>query len=76
MLTQMLINAGKEATYCRKEDGENSVSYKNAIDKIDEINHYIRASSPEKFWQDGDPEYMKLTSRWDAKRAIARAQKC
>lgn len=74
MLTQMLITAGKEAQFCRQEDGETSTSYKVAMDKIDEINHYIRASNPDKFWKDTDPEYRKLTSKWEADRAIRQAK--
>lgn len=74
MLTQMLIGAAKEAKYFREEDGESSPTYKAAIDKIDEINHYIRASNPERFWQDNDPEYSKLTSQWEAHRAVTKAK--
>ena len=74
MLVQMLINAAKEAKYFREEDGESSTTYKEAIDKIDEINLYIRASSPEKYWQDNDPKYRVLTSKWAAHRAVTKAR--
>jgi hypothetical protein len=74
MLTQMLITAAKEAKYYREEDGESSPTYKESIDKIDEINHYIRATNPEKYWQDTDPDYRKLTSQWEAHRAVAKAR--
>ena len=56
MLTQMLTAAGKEAIYRREEDGENSTSHKEALDKIDEINGFIRASDVQKYWQPNDPE--------------------
>ena len=75
MLTQMLINASKEARYFRQEDGESSATYKMAIDKIDEINTYIRASNPEKFWVDGSKEYRKLTDKWQAMRETHEALK-
>jgi hypothetical protein len=74
MLTQMLITAAKEAKYFRQEDGESSPTYKAAIDKIDEINHYIRASNPEKYWQDTDSDYRLLTSKWAAHRAVTKAR--
>ena len=74
MLTQMLIAAGKEAKFARQEDGETSTAYKLAIDKIDEINIYIRASNPEKFWQEDDPEYQKLQRQWAVHRAPLLAQ--
>lgn len=74
MLTQMLIAAGKESIYRREEDGENSTSHKEALDKIDEINGYIRASNPEKYWQANDPAYRQLTSKWDADRAVRKAK--
>lgn len=74
MLTQMLIEAGKHSIFCREEDGENSTSHKEALDKIDEINGYIRASDVKKYWQPNDPEYRKLTSKWDADRAVRKAK--
>lgn len=74
MLTQMLIQAGKEAIYRREEDGENSTSHKEALDKIDEINGFIRSSDIKKYWQPNDPEYRKLTSKWDADRAVRKAR--
>jgi hypothetical protein len=74
MLIQMLIDAGKHSIFCREEDGENSVLHREALDKIDEINTYIRASNPEKYWQPNDPEYRKLTSKWDADRAVRKAK--
>ncbi len=74
MLVQMLINAAKEAKYFRQEDGEASTSYKLAVDKIDEINTYIRASNPDKYWQDTDPKYRELTSKWAADRAVRKAR--
>lgn len=74
MLTQTLIAAGKETTYFRQEDGETSLTYKLAIDKIDEVNHYIRASHPERYWNDSDPGYQHLTSTWEAARAVRKAK--
>ena len=74
MLTQMLIAAGKESIYRREEDGENSTSHQEALDKIDEINGFIRASDVQKYWQPHDPEYRKLTSKWDADRAVRKAK--
>ena len=74
MLTQMLIAAGKESIYRREEDGENSTSHQEALDKIDEINGFIRASDVKKYWQPNDPEYRKLTSKWDADRAVRKAK--
>lgn len=74
MLTQMLIAAGKESIFRRNEDGENSTSHQEALNKIDEINGFIRASDVKKYWQPNDPEYRKLTSKWDADRAVRKAR--
>ena len=74
MLTQMLITAGKEAMYYRNHDGENSVAHKEALDKIEEITHHIKTQNPEKFWQDDDPEYQKMTRQWAKHRAQVMAK--
>lgn len=75
MLTQMLINAGKQAMYCRNHDGENSTAHREALDKIEEITRHIKLQNPEKFWDDDDPEYRKLTSKWAADRAVRKAKR-
>lgn len=72
METKLLIEAGKAALHHRYEDGENSTGHEEALAKIDEIAHNLRASYPDKFWVDGSKEYRKLTDKWQAER-MARA---
>jgi hypothetical protein len=75
METKLLIEAGKAALHHRYEDGESSTAHNEALAKIDEITHNLRATHPDKFWVDGSKEYRKLTDKWQAERAARAALK-